>query len=1390
MSATVAEVLVKMKGEGADDVIRETGRAEKATKSMTDRIGGMGRKLTGEAALTVASFAGLTGPIIGLGALVVNSASDQNEAITKTQVVFGDSANDMIAWSNTAATSFGLSKTQALDTTATFGNMFTAMNFTSGEAATMSKDFIGLAADLGSFNNVPTPAALAAIQSGLVGEYEPLRAFGVMLSEAEVQNYALAEGIWDGTGAMTEQQKVLARQGLIYKQTTNAQDDFSRTSDGLANQTKILKAQLANLSAEFGQVLLPIAVKVTNGLNGLMGKFTGISAPVKTFIVILLGLAAAAGPVLIAISMMMPALAAIGGFFVTASGGVGIFAGVLAVLTGPIGLTIAAIVALGVAYKTNFLGFGDGVRKVGSLVSAGIGSIMSKFNELKVAFNVFRQMTDPVSASLKAIGLVFPGLTKYITPLVGKISQLKDVMGRISTAFNFFKSRTDPVSAVLKSLVTVFPGLGKVLNPIIDTIGKLTSAFDTFRSAGAGPVEAALRALSSVFPFLAGAVSLAFGAFNSFRDALTSLTSAFSSFFAGNWSEGFSHLKDAAVSSIEGIIQQFLILPAALLGAFQAIDWGMVGGLIRTGAEMAFAWFKDMGPKLLAWVMDAVAGIPWGSIWDGVQNVAGLIVGKLGDLAGAIWTWVSGAVSGINWSGLWDTVTDVTGDIVGKLGDLLGAVKDWIVANAPTAEDWKSLLSLAGDIVSGLSEKLGNLKDWAVKWITDAAPGVEQWKTLLSMAGDIVTGLSGKLGDLRAWAVKWITDAAPGVETWRALVGKAGDIVNGLSGKLGDLKAWAVKWVSDAVPGISTWKSLISKAGDIITGLSGKLGNLKSWVVKWVTDAIPGADTWLSLIGNVYDVTGDILKGLGDIAVAMKGWAEGGIAAAQAVWDTLSFDIPFVDMPWSGGDDEPSDTELPAIAAAAEEAALSITTSLQTVTDAFNNFDGSFAATVLNDKIVGAFGSFDGSSIGASIRSWIERGLTNATDGISNGTAANVAVNINNALVSGFSAMDGTSIGNAIQTWISQGLIKATEGLNDGMAKGVAVAINNALIGGLSELDGTALGAELSRWIGDALTLASVTVTTQLDTMKASFNGFVQATIGVMGGWSTGLGSNVDTTMSRIQTRVSTGTSAAKTSVVMFVQETIGVMGGWSNGIGSNVNSTMSSMQTRISTGTSAAKTSVTTFANDSASAMSNWASRTRSSADSAMSGLTGAVRSGMSTAVGAVRNGASDMVSAMSGISGRMRGAGADAIQGLIDGARGRLGGLRAVVDEAIAIMARIPAQGNSPWPMMIGAGHDAMDGLVIGVGDRFDRLSNVVTDVIGLFGQELAFANAGSVDGSATYQRPMPLSPGRGGDSGANQGHTFVVMTRSELASMFDAVDAVEVLTDPNEVRAVFGG
>jgi hypothetical protein len=198
----------------------------------------------------------------------IDAASDLNETVSKSQQIFGTASKSVEQFASNSAKQFGMSKKTAIDAAASFGTFGKAAGLTGEELGTFSTDLVALSADLASFSNTTPEEAAMALGAALRGEAEPIRKFGVLMDEASLKQEALALNLISTTKeALTPQQKVLAANALILKQTADAQGDVARTSSSAANQQRIMSATLEDVQAKLGEKLLPAFQQGIQTLN-------------------------------------------------------------------------------------------------------------------------------------------------------------------------------------------------------------------------------------------------------------------------------------------------------------------------------------------------------------------------------------------------------------------------------------------------------------------------------------------------------------------------------------------------------------------------------------------------------------------------------------------------------------------------------------------------------------------------------------------------------------------------------------------------------------------------------------------------------------------------------------------------------------------------------------------------------------------------------------------------------------------------------------------------------------------------------------------------------------------------------------------------------------------
>lgn len=266
-------------------------RLDKLKQALTDaagRLDAMGNKLT----------TGVTLPLTAAGAAAVKYASDAGEAINKVEVAFGSSADAVKAWSETTLTSIGLARGTALDMAALFGDMATSMGYSQDAAADMSMELVNLAADLASFKNISIDQASTALKSIFTGETESLKELGVVMTQANLEAYALAQGYTTAYTAMNQAQQVAVRYQYVLANTKNAQGDFARTSESTANQLRIFQESLKEAAATAGGELLPIITPMIARLNELIQSFGELDEGTKQAVVQAALFLATLGPML------------------------------------------------------------------------------------------------------------------------------------------------------------------------------------------------------------------------------------------------------------------------------------------------------------------------------------------------------------------------------------------------------------------------------------------------------------------------------------------------------------------------------------------------------------------------------------------------------------------------------------------------------------------------------------------------------------------------------------------------------------------------------------------------------------------------------------------------------------------------------------------------------------------------------------------------------------------------------------------------------------------------------------------------------------------------------------------------------------------------------------
>jgi hypothetical protein len=247
MATTLAYLLVRL---GVD--AKEFGTKMKSAEKTMEAVGNGMRKAGNMLSV------GVTAPMLAVAGASLKMAMDAQESENLFSVSMGRMADSARKWSEEVSDALGLNSYAVRENVATFNQMFTAMGMSEEAAYDMSRGLTQLAYDMGSFFNLKPEEAFAKLRSGITGEGEALKRFGILIDDTTIKQVAWQVGLAKTGEELNATQKVQARYVTIMQQTAKAQGDLARTITTPTNQLRLLKEQTKETAIEFGNALLPL----------------------------------------------------------------------------------------------------------------------------------------------------------------------------------------------------------------------------------------------------------------------------------------------------------------------------------------------------------------------------------------------------------------------------------------------------------------------------------------------------------------------------------------------------------------------------------------------------------------------------------------------------------------------------------------------------------------------------------------------------------------------------------------------------------------------------------------------------------------------------------------------------------------------------------------------------------------------------------------------------------------------------------------------------------------------------------------------------------------------------------------------------------------------------
>jgi hypothetical protein len=511
----------------------------------------------------------LTAPIVALAGGTIKLASDFEETLNKINVSFGDNAEEIIKWSKTSIQSMGMAQASALEATALFGDFATGMGLTKEEATGMSMNLTQLGADLSSFKNIPVEQAMTALKGVFTGETESLKGLGVVMTQTNLDAFALSQGIQENVSDMTESEKINLRYAFVMNASKNAQGDFARTSQGSANQMRIFKETLVELGTQFGTVLLPLFTEIINKVNQFVSSFMDLDLKTQQIILVVAGVVAGIGPFLIILGQLIK---------------------VFALLSNPIGLIVLAIslITAGIIYlyKTNedFANFvlqvWDKIQKAFEFLSKIFVQVIN--GDIKSSIDTFLKMifgmsfeTDKTITTITNIFLTFKEIFNAI------IQEIKAIIENIFLPY---------LQRIIETFKMIVDAVKPILTDLLEFIGIVFSKIVTFWN------ENGAQLVTAIFNI----VNFILGIFKFFSDTIISIVQFFLPFIISQFRVAFLFIQDIFKNVLDIVLGIFKIfigvftgdwkkvwegvkdIFSGIIGAIVSVFKGMINSIIST----------------------------------------------------------------------------------------------------------------------------------------------------------------------------------------------------------------------------------------------------------------------------------------------------------------------------------------------------------------------------------------------------------------------------------------------------------------------------------------------------------------------------------------------------------------------------------------------------------------------------------------------------------------------------------------------------------------------------------------------------------------------------------------------------------------------------------------
>lgn len=698
MSDVVGQIALELGIDSSQIANQLTGASNKAAKQATSIFSGMGKKIA--AGLSIAAFTKFTKDCLEVG-------SNVTEVQNVVDTAFKDLSGQADQWASNAMTNFGLSELSAKKYMGVFGQMSNAMGITGQAALDMAEDVTGLTGDVASFYNLSTDEAYTKLKSIWTGETETLKDLGVVMTQTNLDQYALNNGFGKTTAKMTEQEKVMLRYQYVTSALSNATGDFVKTQDSWANQTRILSLRFEQLKASLGKGFIALFTPILRGLNNLLAGLQKVADGFASFVQMLTG-----ADVSTSMGSISSDIAGIGDDASSAADNVGDIGSAAKKTAKDIEKSLAGFDQINKLTEPA----DDSSDSSGSTggTSSGIGSVDLVPDVSGSTSNATSAISDFVNKAKKELDKLRKWSVSTFSPSMSRIwdgltKNTDTAKKNLTSAFNDIKALGPPLLNYFNGpftnyLVTWVDTNGSILNGLFDSFNTVFS--DVWNKAA--------------YPILANFVSVGLPMLTDFASQTLSLNGTIFDTFKASWNSLWSEGVSPAIESISNV---WIGLVNTMAGAWnewgEPIFTGIKAAVKTTGDVFLDIWNNMLQPvwenaldvidrvwsehlqPLLANFLDFVGEIVtcattiynnfiapvvgflsellgpiFIAIFDSIGNKVGVVVGTIADLMNDTITvfkgviqFIKGVFSG-DWEGAWNGIVTAFDGIFSGIVDI------------------------------------------------------------------------------------------------------------------------------------------------------------------------------------------------------------------------------------------------------------------------------------------------------------------------------------------------------------------------------------------------------------------------------------------------------------------------------------------------------------------------------------------------------------------------------------------------------------------------------------------------------------------------------------------------------------------------------------------------